>query len=81
MPETNFPKGVVLLSSYPQPKLIVECSKCGMRAKYDKLELLETGGDRPLPNLKDDIASRHGCTKLHNIDMYDRCAARYANLI
>ena len=42
---TNFPKGAVLLSRYPHPKIIVECDKCGMRAKYDKNELLEAGGD------------------------------------
>ena len=77
---TNTPRGAVLLSRYPQPKVIVACDKCGMRAKYDRDELLEAGGDRPLPQLKDDIASRHGCTKLHNVNMYDRCAARYDNL-
>ncbi len=80
MTKTDHPTGAVLLSRYPKPKVIVSCDKCGMRAKYDRDEMLETGGDRPLPQLKDDIAARHGCTRLRNVNMYDRCSARYANL-
>jgi hypothetical protein len=76
----NFPKGAVLLSRYPQAKLIIECRKCGMRAKYDQNELLQAGGDRPLTYLLDDIVRRKGCTKLNTLYMYDRCAAHYANL-
>jgi len=53
-------RGAQLLSVYPAAKVIVECDKCGMRAKYDKLEMLEAGGDRPLTDLLEDIARRKG---------------------
>lgn len=47
---------VVMLSRYPAHKIVVECGKCGMRAQYDKLGMLEAGGDRPLPDLLREIA-------------------------
>lgn len=70
-----------LLSKYPAPKIIVECETCGMRAKYDKLEMLEAGGDRPLTHLLDEIARRKGCTRMDRFDIRNLCRARYANLL
>lgn len=79
---TEFPKGAALLSGYPDPKIIVECDKCGMRAKFDKLEMLEVGGDRMLTHLLTEIARRKGCTKLGGgSNIYDRCGAMYANIL
>lgn len=72
--------GAVYLSAYPAAKVIVKCDKCPVRAKYDKLELLEVGGDRPLTYLLDEIISRKGCDKRHSVSMYDRCSARFENL-
>lgn len=55
--------GAPLLSSYPAAKVIVECDRCGMRAQYDKLSMLEVGGDRMLTLLFDDVARRKGCAR------------------
>jgi hypothetical protein len=52
-----------------------------MRAKYHKLEMLEAGRDRPLTYLLDDIVRRKGCTKQDTIDIYDRCQAKFTNLL
>lgn len=59
----------------------MECERCGLRAKYDKLEMLEAGGDRPLPEMLMEIVRRKGCTRTKSTTMlYERCMARYANL-
>lgn len=74
-------KTFVLLSDYPAAKIIVDCDKCGIHAKYDKLEMLEVGGDRPLPELLDEIARRKGCNKVGTFQWYDKCRARYSNIM
>jgi hypothetical protein len=74
-------KGAVMLSKYPAAKIIVECDKCGLRVQYDQLEMLEVGGDRPLPDLLSAIARRNGCDKFDRNQMYDWCKAQYANLV
>lgn len=50
-----------MLSGYPATKVIVDC-ECGVHAQYDKLEMLEVGGDRPLTHLLTEIVRRKGCT-------------------
>jgi hypothetical protein len=72
--------GASMLSGYPATKIIVECEQCGLRAKYDRLEMLEAGGDRPLSMLLGEIARRHGCDNFDPSRMRDWCKAKYANL-
>lgn len=79
MAETDHGSG--LLSRYPADKIIVECRKCPMRAKFDKLEMIEAGGDRMLTHLLDAIVKRKGCDKMESVDIYNRCGAYYANLL
>ena len=74
------PSGAALLSRYPADKIIVECDKCGMSAKYDKLEMLGAGGDRALTYLIEDIARHKGCTRVDLNNHKNRCDARYANI-
>lgn len=71
-----------MLSSYPAEKVVVTCTKCGLRKRYDKAAMLAAGGDRPLTILLEEIAKRGGCTKLgERVDIYDRCAAIYEGLV
>lgn len=69
-----------MLSSYPVAKIIVDCDQCGVHAQYDKLEMLEAGGDRPLTHLLTEIVRRKGCTLKEPIPAYDKCGAIYSNL-
>lgn len=69
-----------MLSSYPQAKLMVTCDTCGLNVRYDKLDMLEAGGDRPLAKLLEAIVRRNGCTLKESIPAYDKCGAIYANL-
>lgn len=69
-----------MLSAYPEAKVIVDCDQCGVHAKYDKLEMLEVGGDRPLLVLLAEIVRRKGCTLKELIPAYDKCRAIYSNL-
>ncbi|WP_192183279.1 hypothetical protein [Mesorhizobium amorphae] len=80
MSSEPIPSGAALLSRYPADKVIVDCDKCGMQAKYDKLEMLEAGGDRALTYLLEAIARRKGCAKLDRFDIKNICGARYANI-
>lgn len=70
-----------MISSYPAAKIIVDCDKCGLHAQYDKLEMLEVGGDRPLARLLGEIVRRKGCTIKESADAYNRCGALYSNLL
>ena len=74
-------RSTALVSTYPASKMIVECETCGMRAKFDKLEMLEAGGARPLGRLLDEIARRKGCTRIGNFDVHNLCGAKYANIL
>jgi len=74
-------KSAALISTYPATKIVVECDVCGMRAKFDKLEMLEAGGDRELGRLLDEIARRKGCTRLDKFDIHNLCGAKYANIL
>lgn len=69
-----------MLSGYPEAKVIVDCDQCGIHAKYDKLEMLEVGGDRPLSLLLAEIVRRKGCELKQSIPAYDKCGAIYSNL-
>jgi hypothetical protein len=72
--------GAAYLADYPADKIIVEC-ECGIKAKFDKADMLAAGGDRPLTYL-DEIATRKGCTRvqLDQNQIKNHCKARYANL-
>ncbi len=48
--------------------------------RYDKLKMLEVGGDRPPGKLIEAIVRRNGCTPKESIPAYDKCDAIYANL-
>lgn len=69
-----------MLSGYPAAKVIVDCEQCGIHAQYDKLEMLEVGGDRPLTHLLTEIVRRKGCELKQSIPAYDKCGAIYSNL-
>lgn len=60
---------------------MVACEKCGRRVQYDKRAMLDAGGDRPLPLLLTEIVRRMGCDKIHSTNIYDRCGAKYANIL
>lgn len=74
-------KDAVPLSAYPADKLILECPKCGLRVQYDKAAMLQAGGDRGLPALREEIARKKGCTKIDSIYAFDGCGIRYANIL
>ncbi len=69
-----------MLSGYLAAKVIVDCDQCGVHAQYDKLEMLEVGGDRPLTLLLAEVVRRKGCTLKETISAYDKCGAVYSNL-
>lgn len=69
-----------MLSGYPAAKVIVDCGRCGLHAQYDKLEMLEVGGDRPLTHLLTEIVRRKGCTLKETVDAYNKCGAIYSNI-
>ncbi len=69
-----------MLSGYPVAKVVVDCDQCGIHAQYDKLEMLEVGGDRPLTHLLTEIVRRKGCTLKQSVDAYNKCGAIYSNL-
>ncbi|RWG80968.1 MAG: hypothetical protein EOQ69_19495 [Mesorhizobium sp.] len=79
---TVIPEGAAALSRYPAAKVIVTCEKCGLRAKYDKAEMLAAGGDRALTLLLNEIARRHGCRRVDAkpFDVKNICGATYANI-
>lgn len=73
--------GAARLSAYPAGKVIVACEKCGRRVQYDKQAMLDAGGDRPLPHLLIEIIRRMGCDKIRSTNIYDRCGAKYENIL
>ena len=79
---TVTPSAKAVLSRYPAAKIIVICEKCGMRAKYDKAEMLAAGGDRALTLLLEKIARRKGCQRIDTkpFDVKNICGAIYANI-
>ena len=79
---TVTPSAKAVLSRYPAGKIIVSCEKCGMRAKYDKAEMLAAGGDRALTLLLEKIARRKGCQRIDTkpFDVKNICGAIYANI-
>ncbi|AWC22044.1 hypothetical protein CO731_01500 [Aminobacter sp. MSH1] len=70
-----------LLSEYPSDKVIISCEKCGMRKQYDRDAMVRTGGDRTLAHLLDEIVARVGCPKASSLSVYDRCGAKYEELL
>lgn len=79
---SDIPPGAAALSRYPAAKVIVACEKCGMRAKFDKAEMLAAGGDRALTTLLNEIARRKGCRRIDAkpFDVKNICGAIYANI-
>lgn len=70
-----------MLSEFPSDKIIVCCDKCGMRKQYDRDAMVKAGGDRTLAHLLDAIILRIGCTRINTVSIYDRCGARYEELV
>lgn len=70
-----------MLSEFPSDKVIVSCDKCGLRKQYDKDAMLLAGGDRTLALLLDEIVARVGCPKAKSLSVYDRCGAKYDELL
>ncbi|GLS30820.1 hypothetical protein SAMN04488498_12957 [Mesorhizobium albiziae] len=70
-----------MLSDYPGDKILVGCIRCGMRRQYDKAAMLKAGDDRTLAMLLDEIVRRSGCVKVDNVNIYDRCGAKYEDLL
>ncbi|GAA2857933.1 hypothetical protein GCM10010837_05370 [Aminobacter niigataensis] len=69
------------LSEFPSDKVIVSCEKCGMRKQYDRETMVRTGGDRTLAHLLDEIVARVGCPNASSLSVYDRCGAKYEELL
>lgn len=59
MPRYEFSS--MYLSELPTEKVGVSCKSCGMTRQYDRLALLERGGDHPLPSLLKRVAIAEGC--------------------
>ncbi|RWF66825.1 hypothetical protein [Mesorhizobium sp.] len=76
-------RGAAYLADYPVDKIIVECEICGWRVQYDKHAMLDTGGDRALTYLIDEIAQRQGCKfpEINPHRVQEHCRARYANIV
>jgi hypothetical protein len=73
--------GAALLSTYPADKIIVTCSRCGLRKQYDKAAML-AHGERRLTDLLAEIARRGGCTRRDGHVAYgNECRAVYANIV
>ncbi len=74
--------GISNLSDYPAAKFVVACLKCRLRVQYDRAAMLSAGGDRPLPDLLNSIARRHGCALVDrpSADIYVRWGAAYLEL-
>ena len=70
-----------MLSEFPSDKVIIACEKCGLRKQYDRHAMLRTGGDRTLAHLLDEIVARVGCPKARSLSVYDRCGAKYEELV
>ena len=64
------------LSDFAGRKVIVYCSKCGMRKQYDASAMLEKIEDIRLPELRLKLAEAEGCDKTRNA-YYDRCGLVY----
>lgn len=69
-----------MLSAYPAEKLEVKCDTCMLDVRYDKLGMIEAGGDRPLDKLLEAIVKKHGCTLKESNPAFDKCGAIYSNL-
>ena len=71
-----------LLSGYPARKIRVGCDKCGLDVQYDRDGLLAAGGDRPLGDLLNSIARRHGCALIDRpaVTPYNKCGAKFPEL-
>ncbi|CAI2932459.1 conserved protein of unknown function [Aminobacter niigataensis] len=70
-----------LLTEFPSDKVIVSCEKCGLRRQYDRDAMVRTGGDRTLAHLLDEIVARVGCPKANSLSVYERCGAKYEELL
>ncbi|CAI2931906.1 conserved protein of unknown function [Aminobacter niigataensis] len=71
-----------LLSEFRSDKVIVSCEKCGMRKhQYDRDAMMRTGGDYTLAHLLDEIVARVGCPKANGLSVYERCGAKYEELV
>lgn len=70
-----------MLSEFPSNKVVVSCEKCRMRKQYDRDAMLRAGGDRTLAHLLEEIVARIECPKVNTFSIYDRCAARYDELL
>ena len=70
-----------MLSEFPSEKVIISCEKCGMWKQYDRDAMVRTGGDRTLAHLLDEIVARVGCPKAKSLSVYDRCGAKYEELL
>jgi hypothetical protein len=70
-----------LLSEFPSQKVIVSCEKCGLRRQYDRNAMVRTGGDRTLAHFLDEIVVRVGCPKANSLSFYERCGAKYEELL
>ncbi len=70
-----------MLSEFPSDKIIISCEKCGLRKQYDRDAMLHAGGDRTLARLLEEIVARIGCPKVNTLSIYDRCGAKYEELV
>lgn len=70
-----------MLSEFPAQKVLITCDKCGMRKQYDRDAMVKAGGDRTLAHLLDEIVARAGCTRINTLSVYDRCGAKYEELV
>lgn len=70
-----------MLSEFPSDKVIISCEKCGLRKQYDRDAMLHAGGDRTLAHLLDEIVERVQCPKAKSVSIYDRCGAKYDELL
>ncbi|CAM5578590.1 hypothetical protein MAUB1S_09738 [Mycolicibacterium aubagnense] len=69
-----------MLSAYPAEKIEVTCDTCMLNVRYDRLGMVEAGGDRPLDKLLEAIVQRNGCTLKQSNPAFDKCGAIYSNL-
>lgn len=64
------------LADFAGRKIIVRCTACGLRRRYDASAMLAKAGDMCLPSLRLKIAAAEGCSKVRN-PYYDRCTLAY----
>jgi hypothetical protein len=69
-------RGIPKLSDHAGGKIVVACSKCGMRRRYDANAMFDRIGDYPMPLLLIEIASAEGCPRAGS-KSDDRCMLHY----